>query len=248
MAERTVEPKTILFREGDAGDFAYHILSGRVEILKHAEHGEVQLAVLERGAVFGEMALFEPGEVRSASARTLEETKLETLSTDEMKTLFSQCPPKLEPFVHSLISRLKDLNKRIAKQERATVLLDSTINQITLLPDCDALQGHMQAITIQSANLPFTIGGHPESESAQGVCNLELPSTGQPPWISYQHCQIERQAEGIFIVDSGSRHCTVLNSVAIGRAKLHFKAPLLPGENKLTLGVNSPYKIKVVCE
>ncbi len=248
MAEHFVDPKTILFREGDAGDFAYHILSGRVEILKHAEAGEVQLAVLEPGNVFGEMALFEPGAVRSATARTITATKLETLSAAELKTLFAQCPPRLEPFIVSLIHRLKYLNQRIAKQERATVLLDAAINKLTLTPECDALRGVMNAVVVHAANLPFTIGGHPETESAQGMCNLELPSTGSPPFISYQHCQIERTADGVFIVDSGSRHCTVLNGVAIGRAKLSFKAPLLPGENTLTLGVNSPYKIKILCE
>lgn len=248
MAGRFVEAKTILFREGDAGDYAYHLLSGKVEILKHAEHGEVQLAVLTNGAVFGEMALFEPGAVRSATARVLEEATLEILSADEMQQLFQQCPPKLEPFIKSLITRMKDLNLRVAKQERATVLLDSTINKMTFYPDSDALRGVMQPVEAHVANLPFTIGGHPENEQAKGVCNIELASTGNPPFISYQHCQIERQADGIFVVDSGSRHCTVVNGVTIGRAKLSFKAALLPGENILKLGVNSPYIIKVVCE
>ncbi|MBN67527.1 MAG: hypothetical protein CMM94_08200, partial [Rickettsiales bacterium] len=56
MNTKHVAPKEIIFREGEMGDAAYIIRSGSVEILKHAAHGDIQLAVLESGELFGEMA------------------------------------------------------------------------------------------------------------------------------------------------------------------------------------------------
>lgn len=59
---------TYLFREGDSGDEMYVVLDGRVRISKFiAGGGEEALAILDRGDVFGEMALVD-GQPRSADA------------------------------------------------------------------------------------------------------------------------------------------------------------------------------------
>lgn len=249
MAERKVAPKTILFREGDPGDFAYIIQSGKVEILKHAEHGEVQLAVLEEGAVFGEMALFDSEELRSATARTLEETTLEMLSAEEFQMLLAKCPGQLLPFLSTLIGRLRNLNRRIAATERATVLLDSDINRLTIMPDSEILHGAFDPITVEVANLPFSIGGHLQGEDPYHNNSLNIACDKAPPMVSHEHCIIERQADGVFLVDAGSRFCTSVNGKYIGRAKVANKAPLIPGENKIILGdYTSPYQLKIICE
>lgn len=249
MGQRTFAAKHIIFREGDAGDFAYIIQSGKVEILKHAEHGEVQLAVLEAGKVFGEMSLFDSSEVRSATARTLEETTVEELSAEEFQMLLAKCPGQLLPFLSAMIERLRNLNRRIAATERATVLLDSTINQITILPDSPALEGMFAPISLQAANLPFSIGGYLKGDEPHHNNNLSIVCDKAPPMVSYEHCMIERQSDGVFLVDTGSRFCTSVNGKYIGRAKVSNKAPLIPGENRIILGDHtSPYILKLVCE
>lgn len=58
-----------IFREGDRGDSLYVVLEGRVIISKIISGaGEEALAILERGAYFGEMALID-SEPRSANAK-----------------------------------------------------------------------------------------------------------------------------------------------------------------------------------
>lgn len=248
MGERTVEPKSIIFREGEPGDFAYSIKSGKVEILKHAEHGEVQLAILEEGAVFGEMALFDHTELRSATARAVETTILEELSAEEFQMLLAQCPGQLLPFLRTLIDRLRNLNRRIAATERATVLLDCDINHLTILPDSELLEGAFDPISLEVANLPFCIGGYLKGDAPHHNNNLSLLCDKAPPMVSYEHCVIERQADGIFLVDCGSRFCTSVNGKYIGRAKVSYKAPLIPGENTITLGdPTSAYRLKIIC-
>jgi len=67
--ERRLAPGEVLFREGDAGNEMYILLSGRVMISKYIPGaGEEALAFLERGDFFGEMALID-NQPRSADAR-----------------------------------------------------------------------------------------------------------------------------------------------------------------------------------
>src|SRR5574341_277360 len=50
---------TVLFNEGDEGEEMYIIRSGKVAIKKRVAHGEIVVAVLEKGDFFGEMAMLE---------------------------------------------------------------------------------------------------------------------------------------------------------------------------------------------
>ncbi len=59
-----------VFHEGDPGDAWYVIFEGAVRVLQEADGGSRELAVLERGACFGEMAILD-GEGRSATVRAL---------------------------------------------------------------------------------------------------------------------------------------------------------------------------------
>jgi CRP-like cAMP-binding protein len=64
---RDYEPGTVLFREGDPGDFMYVIQAGEVEIRRSISDVERVLAVLPAGEFFGEMALIN-SRPRSATA------------------------------------------------------------------------------------------------------------------------------------------------------------------------------------
>ena len=248
MENKQVDTKQIIFREGEDGDYCYIVKSGKVEILKHAEHGEIQLAVLEEGEMFGEMALFEPRNVRSATARALEPTVLDQISDVELKQMIDQCPPRLVPLIHNVFVRLRDVNERLAAKERATVSLDLKIEQVTIKSGCPELDEVLQPITVKTANLPYTIGGYLKNEEKPRNNDLDLPSDGPPLIISQKHCLIQRQEDGIFLVDNGSRFCTIVNGKPIGRGKMSTKAPLQLGENKVTLGdYKSPYKLIIDC-
>lgn len=246
MAYRESPPKEILFREGEAGDYAYILRSGRVEILKHADHGEVSLAVLESGAVFGEMALFEPNATRSATARTLEPCQLEMLSMEEFQALFAQCPPQLVPFLKSLMMRLRDLNARIVSKERATVRLHAAINDVTIAAGGPSLEGTFEPVNVHVANFPYGIGGYAVG-TEPGEQRLNLPCAESPLLISPHHCNLERHGDEVYLVDMGSRFGTIVNGVAIGRGKPSFKAALLAGENRVQLGgMTSHYFLTII--
>ena len=67
-----IKSGVILCNEGDKADKVYLILSGKVKVYKIDKKGnETELAILEEGNMFGEMALFDKG-VRSAVVKTTE--------------------------------------------------------------------------------------------------------------------------------------------------------------------------------
>jgi len=84
----------ILFKEDDQGDSLYVILEGSLELSFMGEDGrKLGLDVLYRGAMFGEIALFDPGP-RTATATTLGTCKLLMLRHCDLKNEI-ECNPAL---------------------------------------------------------------------------------------------------------------------------------------------------------
>ncbi len=65
------EPGQIIFHEGDAGECAYFIQAGSVEVLQGSGSGELTVARLRAGQYFGEMALLSQAP-RNATVRVEE--------------------------------------------------------------------------------------------------------------------------------------------------------------------------------
>jgi CRP/FNR family transcriptional regulator, cyclic AMP receptor protein len=77
------EAQRVMFRAGDAGDAMYIIERGKVRIYVQATDGhEVTLTDLGRGDFFGEMALLDDGQRRSANAVVAEDARLAVLSRE----------------------------------------------------------------------------------------------------------------------------------------------------------------------
>ena len=102
---RSYKPKQFIFRERETGDEAFIIIEGKVEILKSTSQGLEPLAVLEKGAMFGEMALID-NEPRMATARVTNDGSVTLLIvTHEM---FQKKLSGLDPFTRGLIKILAD--------------------------------------------------------------------------------------------------------------------------------------------
>lgn len=99
-----------IFEKGELGDKMFAILIGEVEILD----GDRLLAVLDRGDMFGEMALL-GGALRSASAKARANTSVLALDQQAIRTLL---PPEvtvqlLTNIVVTLSARLRDANEQL---------------------------------------------------------------------------------------------------------------------------------------
>ncbi len=68
--KQTFNDGDVIFREGGSSDTAYEIVSGSVEIAKMGDDGNVLLATLGAGEMFGEMGVLDQGE-RNATAKAV---------------------------------------------------------------------------------------------------------------------------------------------------------------------------------
>ncbi len=249
MAEHQFQQRDIIFHEGDNADHAFIIREGDVEILKHGNSGEVRLATLKSGDVFGEMALFERGMPRSATARAVTPTVVDVLGRDEFELLLSQCPPRILPLIQTVLERLRSSNRRISETQAPSVILNSEIDRIIIKPAGDICVFPPAEALV--ARLPFLIGGYPSDKpnSKSRAIHLSLPCDTTPMTVSRQHCQIEVIDGGLYLTDMGSRYTTIVNGRAIGRGKGVYKAPLQKGENHIILGgPESSYSLLMICE
>ena len=106
------KPKQFIFRERETGDQAFIILDGKVEILKMTEQGLEPLAVLEKGAMFGEMALID-NEPRMATARVTDDGAATLLIVSH--EMFQKKLSGLDPFTRGLIKILADSVRDLSK-------------------------------------------------------------------------------------------------------------------------------------
>ena len=107
MAETVSIPAgELVLREGDQGDSLFVVLDGELEVTKRQGSQDVLLALYKPGQFFGEMALLEQAP-RSASVRTLQESRLLVISQVAFQTLLSCSPSAPLKILHTVTSRLR---------------------------------------------------------------------------------------------------------------------------------------------
>jgi CRP-like cAMP-binding protein len=102
----------VLFNEGDEGEDMYIIRSGQVAIKKRVPHGEIVLALLEKGDFFGEMALLERIP-RTAGAEMVEDGDLVVLGSRDFDELLKNIPEMAVRMLRKYSLRLRETTKQI---------------------------------------------------------------------------------------------------------------------------------------
>jgi len=102
----------VLFHEGDEGEEMYILRAGKVAIKKRVPHGEVTLAVLEKGDFFGEMAILERMP-RSASAEMVEDGDLVVIGSDVFGDMIKNTPEIAVRMLRKYSIRLRETTKQI---------------------------------------------------------------------------------------------------------------------------------------
>jgi hypothetical protein len=83
----SIEAGSLICSEGDKADKVYVILEGKVKVYKKDKKGnETEIATIDKGNMFGEMALFDKG-IRSASVKTIEPCQLLIFDGDKFLEL-----------------------------------------------------------------------------------------------------------------------------------------------------------------
>jgi EAL domain-containing protein (putative c-di-GMP-specific phosphodiesterase class I) len=106
--DRIVIPAaSLLFAEGDRGEVAYLIKSGRVETFVVRDNRELMLGIRGPGEIVGEMAIIDHG-TRSASARVLEDCELLVITGAQIAHRFGNTDPILRMCLGVVIDRYRE--------------------------------------------------------------------------------------------------------------------------------------------
>lgn len=99
----TPPKKQILFSQGDTTEAVFYIQSGKVKVTVVSEHGkEAVVAILERGAFLGESCLVGQT-VRTATATTLEDSRILRIEKAVMLRMLQEQPRFAEAFMSYLL-------------------------------------------------------------------------------------------------------------------------------------------------
>ena len=112
--DQTGERKSIaggemVFEEGDAGDMAYLIISGEVEIFRKSGNQERVLATLGRGEIIGEMSLID-NSPRMASARAMSDSQFSIITHASLQQRLDRLEENdrvLRRLITVLVSRIR---------------------------------------------------------------------------------------------------------------------------------------------
>lgn len=114
----TLKKGDTLFNEGAESDAMYVVKSGCIEITKRKGDGEIVLAKIMPGQLFGEMAFFD-NKPRSAGARSgAQGTVVVALPFKALHAQFKTFPEWLKSMVRTVNDHLRDANKRIQTLEK----------------------------------------------------------------------------------------------------------------------------------
>ena len=112
-AVRNLAAGDVLFREGEVGDFAYQVVKGKIEVCKFNGDDYVTLAMLEKGALFGEMALIDK-QPRSAMARATVETTVKEIDQNALLGYLKNSPQTAFNMMQQLASYARNANEKLS--------------------------------------------------------------------------------------------------------------------------------------
>ncbi len=131
LSQIKLQPGTFLFHEGDVGECFYIILDGQLEVTKTLEtpSGSTEERVLQTktaGDFIGEMSMFAPQGLRTASVRALTPVKMLEMSHANLKELLHQQPllayevvrelsVRLDISTNTIIRELREKNRQLAQ-------------------------------------------------------------------------------------------------------------------------------------
>lgn len=121
VAERHLDVGEVLFREGDAGDAAYVVVDGEVEIVKATGGRDAIVAVRGRDEVIGEAALLRASP-RAATVRARTAVELLRIPRSGLEALLETSSAAARTLFGTLLDRMEETTERLRHTERMAQL------------------------------------------------------------------------------------------------------------------------------
>jgi len=154
----------LLFAEGESGHNLYIIQSGSVKITKIVNNQEVVLAVLNKGDIFGEMAILED-KPRAATAEIYEDSTLLAVNRANFADLISAQPDMVVKMATLMSERIWHLYRQLAN-----TLIEDPLGRIY---DALIIQLEKNRIDLSSKDAYQCGFGFDELAGMAGISKLE---------------------------------------------------------------------------
>ena len=206
--------KDPIFKQGDQGQVMYVVQEGQVEVLQEVGDVEIQVAVLERGDFFGEMAVLEE-EARSHSIRALEGgAKLVTISRAGFQTMLKRNPEIAVRMIRKLGKRLLNAEDMLLRAYSGSAAL----NAQAAGPEITAGNARFLYVTEhQEIRLPeqaeIKIGRLDPVHQIRP--DIDLTKIDPQLTTSRRHARLLRQNSGFFIQEEQATNGTFVNGQRI---------------------------------
>ena len=115
-----------IIAQGEKGNSAFLIQSGKVRITAKSNNKEVELSVLGPGQIFGEMALVFD-DPRSATATAVEDCNLIVITRKVFQEKLNKSDPTVKAIVPMLMKRIINTNQALTNQKATVEELADTV-------------------------------------------------------------------------------------------------------------------------
>jgi CRP-like cAMP-binding protein len=238
-----------IFAEGDPSDVAYIIAAGSVEILKTTSSGELLLAVLRPGEIFGEMGLVDEAP-RSATARAAEPVIATVVRRDELLELVRSRSEQGAALLRALFERLRTTNQLLVAERESRDFLrarQTSTCRVQLMATTSQTGGALPPSGILVERFPLRIGRKPRGIGESMLACNELELDDEAPYrVSLNHMALDLERGAVVVRDRGSQHGIEVNGTRIGGDDLWTSLALSEGLNEVALGpAGSPFRFAV---
>ena len=114
---KNFQPGDYIFKEGETGGYAYLLEEGSVEIVKLTPKGLSVLVTLQKGALFGEMAIIEGG-LRSAGAKAATSVSVKEIDSSDFLAYIQGKPQVALNLLKRMSFNLRETNKKLTDAMR----------------------------------------------------------------------------------------------------------------------------------
>jgi hypothetical protein len=109
---RSYEPGQVIVKEGEAGDFAFTIASGRVRVTATVDGRQKELGELGKGEMFGEHAILK-NRRRTETVTALEPTTIRVMTRPDVEMELEKLSPWVGAMVSGLYRGFNDLDEKL---------------------------------------------------------------------------------------------------------------------------------------
>jgi len=114
-------PGDLLLEEGTPGDALFVVVSGELDVTKHADGAELPVARVGAGSIQGEMAALEGG-IRTASVRAVTEADVLRIRNEALRELLASGPEAALAIIRTVVGRLRSTEATLRQREKLAAL------------------------------------------------------------------------------------------------------------------------------